>query len=120
MATAHQPAHVEVDCRRRLGPVQRIWASFGYDELNWTATPRGRQNLAMLGAMMETPYTVRAHNLFGPSSGWYGLRASDKTHHALHIGLGGAHYPNPLAVAKHHDAMREFEHLRHVVANQDD
>jgi xylan 1,4-beta-xylosidase len=62
---------VEVDCRQRIGPLRRIWASFGYDELNWTATPRGRRNLAVLQAVMETPYTVRAHNLYtsGPGRG---------------------------------------------------
>ncbi len=64
-------AHVEVDCGRTLGPLRRIWTSFGYDELNWTATPRGLRNLAAIHEFAETPYTVRAHNLYtsGPGRG---------------------------------------------------
>jgi xylan 1,4-beta-xylosidase len=60
---------VEVDCRRWEGSLRRIWTSFGYDELNWTATPRGKQNLATLHAFMEVPYTVRAHNLYTSGTG---------------------------------------------------
>lgn len=62
-------AQVEVDCGHIISPLRRIWASFGYDEFNWTATPRGQQNLATLHALMETPYTVRAHNLYTSGSG---------------------------------------------------
>jgi xylan 1,4-beta-xylosidase len=69
MAAAAQAAHVEVDCRRWDGALRRIWTSFGYDELNWTATPRGKQNLASLHAFMEVPYTVRAHNLYTSGMG---------------------------------------------------
>jgi xylan 1,4-beta-xylosidase len=71
MHVDEQPAQVEIDCRRALGPLRRIWASFGYDELNWTATPRGTQNLATLQGLMETPYSVRAHNIYtsGPGRG---------------------------------------------------
>lgn len=68
-ATAALPARVEVDCRREGGAVRRIWASFGYDELNWTATPRGARNLAALQRFMETPYLVRAHNLYTSGTG---------------------------------------------------
>jgi xylan 1,4-beta-xylosidase len=71
MEGAARAVQVVVDCGRPIGPLRRIWASFGYDELNWTATPRGRRNLAVLQALMETPYTVRAHNLYtsGPGRG---------------------------------------------------
>ncbi|MGH2347697.1 MAG: GH39 family glycosyl hydrolase, partial [Chloroflexota bacterium] len=62
---------MEVDCRRAIGPLRRIWTSFGYDELNWTATPRGLANLAAMREFAEAPYTVRAHNLYtsGPGRG---------------------------------------------------
>ena len=69
MAAAARAAHVEVDCRRWDGILRRIWTSFGCDELNWTATPRGKQNLATLHAFMETPYTLRAHNLYTSGTG---------------------------------------------------
>ena len=32
-------ATVRVDCGAPLGPLRRIWTSFGYDEINWTSTP---------------------------------------------------------------------------------
>ncbi|HVC79929.1 MAG TPA: hypothetical protein VNL35_05425 [Chloroflexota bacterium] len=69
MAALDQPARVMVDCRRPLGPLPRLWTSFGYDELNWTATPRGKENLAALHAIGDIPYTVRAHNIFTSGSG---------------------------------------------------
>ena len=31
---------VTIDASRAIKPLERIWNSFGYDELNWTATPR--------------------------------------------------------------------------------
>ncbi len=64
MGATTDTARVVVDCRHWAGPLRRIWASFGYDELNWTATPRGRRNLATMHTVMEAPYTVRAHNLY--------------------------------------------------------
>src|SRR5919199_1576842 len=69
MAAVVRAAYVEVDCRRWDGILRRIWTSFGYDELNWTATPRGKENLATLHAFMETPYIVRAHNLYTSGTG---------------------------------------------------
>ncbi len=60
---------MEIDCGRPQGPLRRIWTSFGYDELNWTATPRGLRNLQTLHEFMEAPYTVRAHNIFTSGNG---------------------------------------------------
>jgi len=62
-------ARIDVDCGRILGPLRRVWASFGYDELNWTATPNGLRNLGTMRGFMETPYTVRVHNIFTSGSG---------------------------------------------------
>src|SRR5689334_12353297 len=69
MQASEPVAQVEVDCRRWLGPLRRIWTSFGYDELNWTATPSGIANLATLQAFIEAPYTVRAHNIYTSGTG---------------------------------------------------
>lgn len=60
---------VTVECGNQLGALPRIWAAFGYDELNWTATPRGRRNLARLRAVLEVPWLVRAHNLLTSGTG---------------------------------------------------
>ncbi len=62
-------ADVTVDCSAPIGPLERIWASFGYDELNWTATPRGKRNLARLRDVLGTGTVVRAHNIFTSGSG---------------------------------------------------
>ena len=56
-------ASIEVDAGQALGELPRPWTSFGYDELNWTYTPRGRRALATFAAFAERPYYVRAHNL---------------------------------------------------------
>lgn len=60
---------VTVECARELGRLERIWMSFGYDELNWTATPRGRANVAALHEIFGGPVVVRAHNLLTSGNG---------------------------------------------------
>jgi xylan 1,4-beta-xylosidase len=35
-------ATIRVDCEDWRGPLRRIWASIGYDEINWTYTNRGK------------------------------------------------------------------------------
>lgn len=52
-----------------VGPLPRIWESFGYDELNWTATPRGRKNMATMRAIFGKGAVVRAHNLLTSGNG---------------------------------------------------
>ena len=83
-------ARVDVDCRRRAGPLRRIWTSFGYDEINWTATPQGRRNLAVMRSFMEVPYTVRAHNLYTSGTG-RGVPHFGSGN-VYHEGRGGARY----------------------------
>lgn len=48
----------------------RPWTTFGYDELNWTYTPRGKRALAAFAAFAEQPYYVRAHNLLTSGRGF--------------------------------------------------
>lgn len=62
-------AEITVECGSSTGPLEPIWASFGYDELNWTATPRGRRNLARLSPILGPGATVRAHNMFTSGNG---------------------------------------------------
>lgn len=56
-------AQIEVDAGRQLGALPRPWTTIGYDELNWSYTPRGKRALKAFGAFAERPYYVRAHNL---------------------------------------------------------
>ena len=65
-----QHATVTVDCAGPLGPIDRIWTSFGYDEINWTYTPAGKRNLNVIGEFAEQPYFVRPHYVFNSGIGW--------------------------------------------------
>ncbi|MFD3405805.1 glycoside hydrolase [Kribbella sp. NPDC058693] len=64
-----QTARVTVNAAADLGPLDRIWASLGYDEINWTYTPQGSRTLRTIGAFAETPYHVRPHNIFTSGTG---------------------------------------------------
>jgi xylan 1,4-beta-xylosidase len=61
---------VRVDCGASLGPVRRLWTSFGFDEINWTATPAGKRHLRTIGGFAERPYYVRSHYIFNSGIGW--------------------------------------------------
>jgi len=63
-------ARVDVDCADRREPVERIWTSIGYDELNWTYTAAGKRALRVIGEIAERPYYVRAHYIFNSGIGW--------------------------------------------------
>jgi len=63
-------ATVRVDCATQLGPLRRIWTSLGYDELNWTYTPRGKRALQTIGQLAERPFFVRQHYVFNSGIGW--------------------------------------------------
>src|SRR6266542_2722050 len=63
-------ARIDVDASRQLGPLPRPWTTFGYDELNWTYTPRGKRALRAFASFAERPYYVRAHNLLTSGRGF--------------------------------------------------
>ncbi|HVX44385.1 MAG TPA: hypothetical protein VHC49_10885 [Mycobacteriales bacterium] len=60
---------IVVDCATPTGPITPIWASFGYDELNWTGTPRGLRNLGRMRQVLGDRAVVRAHNIFTSGNG---------------------------------------------------
>src|SRR5262245_60775659 len=62
-------ARIRVDCRDRQGPLRRIRASIGYDEINWTYTARGKALYRALRDLAEVPYHVRNHNAFTSGNG---------------------------------------------------
>lgn len=55
-------AAITVDCNHWQGELRRIWASIGFDEINWTYTGRGNALFDALRELAETPYYVRNHN----------------------------------------------------------
>jgi xylan 1,4-beta-xylosidase len=70
-AGAHNPAAphvrdavVDVDAAAPGQRINPIWASIGYDEINWTYTPTGRHLLGTFGGFAPTPYHVRPHYVF--------------------------------------------------------
>jgi xylan 1,4-beta-xylosidase len=62
-------ASIRVAGDRWLGPLRRIWASIGYDEINWTYTRRGKALYATLRELAEVPYRVRNHNALTSGNG---------------------------------------------------
>jgi xylan 1,4-beta-xylosidase len=63
-------AVVRVDCQATLGPIQRLWTSLGFDEINWTSRPDGKRHLRTIRAFAEQPYYVRSHYIFNSGIGW--------------------------------------------------
>jgi xylan 1,4-beta-xylosidase len=68
MSSKHS-ATLRVDCAAWLGPLRHIWTSIGFDEINWTYTPRGKELLKTLRELAEAPYYVRNHNTFTSGNG---------------------------------------------------
>jgi xylan 1,4-beta-xylosidase len=62
-------ATIRVDCEDWRGPLRRIWASIGYDEINWTYTNRGKALYRTLHDLAEVPYDVRNHNTLTSGNG---------------------------------------------------
>ena len=61
-------AEVLVDAGQRQ-PLRRIWRYVGYDEVNYTYTPPGRELLGKLGQLGDAPYYMRAHYLLCSGDG---------------------------------------------------
>lgn len=61
---------LRVDPAHRLGPVPRVWAAIGYDELNWTYSERGKQLHHTIGTeVLRSGYSVRMHNTLTSGNG---------------------------------------------------
>ncbi len=76
-AAPHEPtaphvraASVRVDAGASGVPLVPIWASLGYDEINWTYTPTGRRLLKTIGSFSPVPYHVRPHYVFNSGTGF--------------------------------------------------
>ncbi len=62
-------ATIEVDATSAIGPLEPIWAYFGYDEANYTNTPEGEELLRALASIHPTPVRMRTHFLFNTGDG---------------------------------------------------
>ncbi|WP_432502778.1 GH39 family glycosyl hydrolase [Kineococcus arenarius] len=63
-------ATVTVDASSDRGPLTRIWESIGYDEINWTYTPTGKQLLRTFAELSPRPFHVRPHYVFCSGTGF--------------------------------------------------
>jgi xylan 1,4-beta-xylosidase len=63
-------ATVTVDAGAPGTPLDPIWASLGYDEINWTYTPTGKRLLGTIGGISRAPFHVRPHYVFISGSGF--------------------------------------------------
>lgn len=74
LAVAHKAlsadtVKITVDCSKRLGRFEPVWAFFGYDEPNYTYTDHGKQLIEELGNASYVPVYIRTHNLLTTGDG---------------------------------------------------
>ncbi|MEO6914871.1 MAG: beta-xylosidase, partial [Chitinophagaceae bacterium] len=62
-------AKISVDLAKEIGPMQPLWAWFGYDEPNYTYMKDGKKLLSELAALSPVPVYVRAHSLLVTGDG---------------------------------------------------
>jgi xylan 1,4-beta-xylosidase len=90
-ATPHNPdaphvsdARIEVDAASAGTDLTPVWASLGYDEINWTYTPTGKRLLNTIGEFSPRAFHVRPHYVFISGTG-FGLP---------HWGSGNVYHEN--------------------------
>jgi xylan 1,4-beta-xylosidase len=64
-----RPVTLTVDLTAERGPLNPIWAWFGYDEPNYTYMKDGRKLLKELSDLSAVPVFVRTHNLLTSGDG---------------------------------------------------
>jgi xylan 1,4-beta-xylosidase len=69
-----QEAAIHVDATQPGAPLERVWAYFGYDEVNYTTTPEGRELLQLLATSNTADVYVRTHFLFNTGDGTPALK----------------------------------------------
>ncbi len=65
---------IRVDLNEELGPLDPIWAWWGYDEPNYTYMRDGRKLLTEISQLSKVPVYVRAHSLLVTGEGTYALK----------------------------------------------
>jgi xylan 1,4-beta-xylosidase len=73
-ANAQQPAKVDVNFAKKVGPMNPVWAWFGYDEPNYTYMKDGKKLLSEIAALSPVPVYVRAHCLLCTGDGTPALK----------------------------------------------
>ncbi|MGB3800968.1 MAG: beta-xylosidase, partial [Lewinella sp.] len=65
---------IRVNLSEELGPLDPIWAWWGYDEPNYTYMRDGKKLLTEIAQLSKVPVYVRAHSLLVTGEGTYGLK----------------------------------------------
>lgn len=65
---------IQADAGKSLGPLNPVWAYFGYDEPNYTYAAHGTQLIGELAASTPVKVQIRAHNLLTTGDGTPALK----------------------------------------------
>src|SRR4051812_10883648 len=68
------PVAITVDAGVKRGPMNAMWAWFGYDEPNYTYMADGKRLLSALQSVSPVPVFVRTHNLLTTGDGTPALK----------------------------------------------
>jgi hypothetical protein len=66
---------IAVDATAPGAALERVWPFHGYDEVNYTTSPQGRELLAELAGLHSAPVHVRAHFLLNTGDRRHGADA---------------------------------------------
>lgn len=69
-----EPVTVHIDFNTTVGPMQPIWAFWGYDEPNYTYMKDGKKLLSEIADLSPVPVFVRAHSLLVTDEGPFALK----------------------------------------------
>jgi xylan 1,4-beta-xylosidase len=69
-----KPVVLTVNLAEEIGPMDPIWAWFGFDECNFTYTENGKKLLSEISSLSAVPVNVRVHNLLTSDEGKPGLK----------------------------------------------
>lgn len=67
---------IQVDLAKVVGPYKPTYSWFGYDEINYTTAPHGRELLGELHDLSPVPVYIRAHHLLTSGDGRAELKFS--------------------------------------------
>ncbi len=70
----NDPITINVDLNKKLGPLDKIWSFWGYDEPNYTYMKDGLKLLSELSDLSPVPVYVRVHSLLVTGDGTASLK----------------------------------------------
>lgn len=62
-------ASIQVNLNQKLGPMNPMWANFGYDEADYTFMKDGKKLLTELSKLSPVPVNIRVHYLLATGNG---------------------------------------------------